>query len=82
MQKAVQIFFKDGMVGTMFLRYHEEIVDCGKLERSASRYSVQPRSSRYVVMTERISFTCITPLLVFFVNYTLINRYDLIIYII
>ena len=26
----------DGMVGTMFLRYHEEIVDCGKPERSAS----------------------------------------------
>ena len=36
MAKAVQIFSRDGMVGTMFLRYHEEIVDCGKPERSAS----------------------------------------------
>lgn len=28
MSKAVQIFSRDGMVETMFLRYHEEIVDC------------------------------------------------------
>lgn len=32
----VVIFSRDRMVGTMFLRYHEEIVDCGKPERSAS----------------------------------------------
>lgn len=34
MSKAVQIFSRDGMVETMFLRYHEEIVDC------ANRYVV------------------------------------------
>lgn len=32
----VVILSRDRMVGTMFLRYHEEIVDCGKPERSAS----------------------------------------------
>lgn len=26
--KAVQIFSREGMVGTMFLRYQEDIVDC------------------------------------------------------
>lgn len=36
MPKAMQIFSNDGIVGTIFLRYHEEIVDCGKPERSAS----------------------------------------------
>ena len=29
-------FSKDGIVGTMFLRYHDEIVDWGKPDRSAS----------------------------------------------
>ena len=80
--KAMQIFSNDAIVGTIFLRYHEEIVDWGKPERSASWYSVQPRSSRYVVMAERISFTCITPLLVFFVNYTFVYRCSLIILIV
>jgi len=34
--KAVQIFSKEGTVGTMFFRYHDEIVDCGKPECSES----------------------------------------------
>ena len=55
--KAVQIFSREGMVGIIFFRYQEEIVDCGRPERSASWYSVQPRSSRYAVITERMSFT-------------------------
>lgn len=54
--KAWQIFFKEGMVGTIFFRYHEEIVDCGSPERSASWYSVQPLFCLYVVMVVRISF--------------------------
>ena len=33
---ARQIFFKEGMVGTIFFRYQEEIVDWGRPERSAS----------------------------------------------
>ena len=74
MPHAAQIFSSDGIVGTMFLRYHEEIVDWGRPERSASWYSVHPLASRYSVMVARISFTTITPLLVFFVNYTLTNR--------
>ena len=78
MPNAAQIFSSDGIVGTMFLRYHEEIVDWGRPECSASWYSVHPLASRYSVMVARISFTTITPLLVFFVNYTSINRWYLI----
>ena len=58
--KAAQIFSRDGIVGIMFLRYQDEMVDWGKPERSASWYSVQPRSSRYVVMAARMSFTLLT----------------------
>jgi len=82
MPNAVHIFSRDGIVGTMFLRYQEDMVDWGKPERSASWYSVQPLSSRYVVMDFRISFTALIPLLVIFVNYTSMNRCNLIIYIV
>ena len=51
----------------MFFRYQDEMVDWGKPERSASRYSVQPRSTRYSVIDARMSFTASTPMLVFFV---------------
>ena len=34
--KARQIFSSEGTVGKIFLRYQEDIVDCGKPERSAS----------------------------------------------
>lgn len=34
--KASQIFSKDANEGVIFFLYHEEIVDCGKPERSAS----------------------------------------------
>lgn len=44
MPKASQILLNDGIVGSIFLRYHEEIVDCVRPERSASWYSVQFRS--------------------------------------
>ena len=37
---AAQIFSREGMVGTMFFRYQDEMVDWGKPERSASWYSV------------------------------------------
>lgn len=33
---ALQIFFKDGIEGTIFLRYQEEIVDCVSPEYSAN----------------------------------------------
>lgn len=33
---AAHIFSREGTVGTIFLRYHEDIVDCGSPERSAS----------------------------------------------
>ena len=79
MPNATHIFSREGIVGTIFLRYQEDMVDWGKPECSASWYSVQPRSSRYVVMAARISFTTLTPLLVFFVNYTSMNRCNLII---
>ena len=36
MPNAVQIFSKDGIVGIIFFRYHDEIVDWGKPDRSAS----------------------------------------------
>ncbi len=49
------------VVGIVFLRYQEEMVDCGRSARSASSYSDQPRSSRYALMTERMSFTMPTP---------------------
>lgn len=54
--KAAQIFFNDGIVGTIFFRYQEDMVDWGKPERSASWYSVQPLSCRYAVMVSRIAF--------------------------
>lgn len=74
MPNAVQIFSKDGIVGTIFFRYQDEMVDWGKPERSASWYSVQPLCSLNSVIDERMSFTKRTPLLVFFVNYTLTYR--------
>ena len=79
---ALQIFSNEGMVGIMFLRYQDEMVDWGRPERSASWYSVQFLSSRYVVIVARMSFKIRTPLLVFFVNYTATNRCKLIIYIV
>lgn len=54
---ALQIFSREGTVGTMLLRYQDEIVDCGSPDRSASWYSVQPRASRYVVMAVNMSFS-------------------------
>lgn len=42
MSNAVQIFSREGMVGTTFLQYQEDIVVWGRPERSASWYSVQP----------------------------------------
>lgn len=39
---------------------------------SKSLYSAQPHFSRHTVITERISFTCIAPLFVFFVNYYIV----------
>lgn len=44
--KASQIFSGDEKDGVMPFLYHEEMVDCGSPERSASWYSVQPRASR------------------------------------
>ena len=42
MPKASHIFSNDANDGVMSFLYHEEIVDCGKPERSASWYSDQP----------------------------------------
>ena len=61
MPKAAHIYSRDGIVGTMFFRYHDEIVDCGSPERSESWYSVQPRSSRYFAIRSRISFNTFPP---------------------
>ena len=58
----------------MLFRYHEDIVDCGRLERSANSYSVHPRSYLYFVIKDRISFTDCTALIAFFVNYNSIKR--------
>ena len=76
---ASQIFSSDGTVGTMSFLYHDEIVDCGKSERSASWYSLHPRSSRYSVIADRTSFISIPLLLAFFVDYTSLYRCVLII---
>ena len=76
---ASQIFSSDGTVGTMSFLYHDEIVDCGKPERSASWYSLHPRSSRYSVIADRTSFISIPLLLAFFVDYTSLYRCILII---
>nr|DAJ01148.1 MAG TPA: hypothetical protein [Caudoviricetes sp.] len=36
MPNALQIFSRDGIVGTMFFRYQDDMVDWGKPECSAS----------------------------------------------
>ena len=76
---ASQIFSSDGTVGTMSFLYHDEIVDCGRPERSASWYSLHPRSSRYSVIADRTSLISIPLLLAFFVDYTSLYRCVLII---
>lgn len=62
MPSAPQTFSSDGREGIIFLRYQEEMVDWGRPERSASWYSVQPRLSRYRVISARISFIPLCPL--------------------
>ena len=59
--KATHTFSRDGTVGIIPFRNHEEIVDCGKPERSASWYSVQFRCSLSSVIAVRISFMSGTP---------------------
>ena len=76
---ALQIFSSDGMLGKAFFRYHDEMVVWGRPECSASWYSLQPRSNRYCVIAERISFTRCHSLLAFFANYTPTYRCILII---
>lgn len=74
MPNAVQIFFREGIVGTMFLQYQEDMVVWGNPKRSASWYFVQTLSSRYAVMVQRTAFILFVPLLVYFVKYTSIER--------
>lgn len=69
---TAQIFSRDRIVGTAFFVYQEDMVDWGKPERSASWYSVHPRSSQYAVMVVRTVFMVSAPLIVFLVDYTLI----------
>lgn len=45
MLNALQIDSSEDMVGFMFLRNHDEIVDCGMADSSDNLYSLQPRSS-------------------------------------
>ena len=82
MPNASQIFSSDGTVGTISFLYHDEIVDCGRPERSASWYSLHPRSSRYSVIADRTSFISIPLLLAFFVDYTSLDRCIIIIYVV
>ena len=55
MPYAQQICSREGIEGTRFLRYQEEIVDCVRSARSASSYSVQPFSKRISVIFLKIS---------------------------
>ena len=53
--KASQILCKDGIVGSIFLRYQEEIVDCGRPERTDNFYSYQFLAKRKSVILWRTS---------------------------
>lgn len=55
MLNASQIRSSDVMDGSIFLRYHEEIVDCVRPDFSASWYSLQLRSSLYSEIFSSIS---------------------------
>ena len=44
--KAWAILSRDASDGSIFFRYHDDMVDWGISERLASSYSVQPRSLR------------------------------------
>lgn len=59
--KAEQIFSNDGSVGSIFLRYQEEMVDCGIPDFCASWYSVQLRDKRCWVMRPRMSIIMLPP---------------------
>lgn len=58
--KALQIFSREEMVGSIFFLYQEEIVDCGNPDLSANSYSVQPRSKRFLTIVSRM-FCIISP---------------------
>lgn len=52
---ASQILPREVMEGSIFLRYHEEIVDCVSPDSSASWYSDQLRSRRNCVILSNMS---------------------------